>query len=175
MILLYQPQYSIGESMKQKTQNIKYGFTILEMIVSMGVFAIAVLIAVGSLLALTNAQKKALVFQSTQDNLRFALETMARDIRTGDNYSGGGSSIAFTSVSGPVTYRAKNGRIEKSNDGTNFQPLTSADVNIENLTFYVISNPHPRVTIVLKGVSGSGSTRSELNLQTTISQRKIQR
>lgn len=171
----------------------------LEMIVSMGVFAITVLIGVGSLLALTNAQKKALVFQSTQDNLRFALETIARDIRTGDFYycasnisdvpqipfqkdcSSGGPSFTFKNVAGnTITYQVQNNRIQKKDGAGNFQPLTSPDILVEYFTFYVIGsldsdNFHPRVTIVAKGVSGSGSARSELNLQTTVSQRKIQR
>ena len=173
----------------------------LEMIVSMGVFAIAVLISVGSLLALTNAQKKALVLQSTQDNLRFALETIARDIRTGDFYycgsnisdippiphnslkdcSSGGPSFTFNNVVGSeITYQSQNDRIQKKDGIGDFQPLTSPDIAIEYLIFYVIGSSssddfHPRVTIVAKAVSGSGSTRSELNLQTTVSQKKIQR
>lgn len=177
----------------------KKGFTLLEMMVSMGVFVIAVFLSVGSLLALTNAQKKALVLQSTQDNLRFALETAARDIRTGDFYycgsnvsdvpqipsrkdcSSGGPSLTFKNVSGnTITYQARNNRIQKKDGAIDFQPLTSGDIVIEYLTFYVIGssdtdNFHPRVTIVAKGVSGSGSTRSALNLQTTVSQRTIQR
>ena len=173
----------------------------LEMIVSMGVFSIAVLIAVGSLLALTNAQKKALVLQSTQDNLRFALETMARDIRTGDLYhcaddvvltrvdcASGNDIFTFLNASGAtVTYKASGNRILRSiNGGVTFDPTTSSDITIEYLLFFVIGSPeddgtpggdkfHPRVTIVAKGVSGSGASRSELNLQTTVSQRKIQR
>lgn len=171
----------------------------LEMIVSMGVFAIAVLIAVGSLLALTNAQKKALVFQSTQDNLRFALETIARDIRTGDVYYCGsnisdvpqissekdcpssGPSFTFVNVArNTITYQARNNRIQKKDGAGDFQPLTSSDISMEYFSFYVIGSSgsddfHPRVTIVAKGVSGSGASRSELNLQTTVSQRKIQR
>lgn len=177
----------------------KKGFTLLEMIVSMGVFVIAVFLSVGSLLALTNAQKKALVLQSTQDNLRFALETIARDIRTGDFYycgsnvsdvpqipsrkdcSSGSPSLTFKNVSGnTITYQARNNRIQRKDGALNFEPLTSGDIVLGYLTFYVIGssdtdNFHPRVTIVAKGVSGSGSTRSELNLQTTVSQRTIQR
>jgi len=177
----------------------KKGFTLLEMIISMGVFAIAALIGVGSLLALTNAQRKALVFQSTQDNIRFAIESMARDIRTGNFYycgsnltdipvtasfkdcSSGGPSFNFTNVSDQrITYQAIDNRIQKSQDGGPFQAITSGDVGIEYLTFYVIGSPtddelHPRVTIVASGVAGSESSRSELSLQTTVSQRTVQR
>jgi len=60
------------------------GFTMLEMIVSVGVFATVAVLAVTSLLALTNAQKKALALQSVQDNLRFSIEAIARDLRQGD-------------------------------------------------------------------------------------------
>lgn len=177
----------------------KKGFTLLEMIISMGVFAVAALIGVSSLLALTNAQRKALVFQSTQDNLRFAVEEMAREIRTGNFYycgislsdipatpsfkdcSSGGPSLNFTNVLGQrITYQALQNRIQKSQDGGAFQSITSGDVGIEYLTFYAIGSPnndafHPRVTIVSRGVSGSGVSRSELSLQTTVSQRTIQR
>jgi len=183
--------------MEQKTE--KKGFTLLEMIISMGVFAVAALIGVSSLLALTNAQKKALVFQSTQDNLRFAVEAMAREIRTGNFYycgtnlgdipqnssykdcSAGGPSFNFTNVSGQrVTYQALQNRIQKSLNGGIFQAITSGDIGIEYLTFFVIGSSgddefHPRVTIVARGISGVGSSRSELSLQTTVSQRTIQR
>ncbi len=169
------------------------------MIISLGIFAIAVFISVGSLLALTDAQKKALVFQSTQDNLRFALDTIAKDIRLGDFYycgsdpddipevfskkdcPEGGSVFTFKNINGlPVVLREKNRRIERSLDGSDFQPLTSGDVSIEYLIFYVLGSPDsdnlsPRATIVLRGVSGLGRSRSELNLQTTVSQRKLVR
>ncbi|MEK7503275.1 MAG: type II secretion system protein [Patescibacteria group bacterium] len=177
----------------------KKGFTLLEMIISMGVFAVAALIGVGSLLALTSAQRKALVFQSTQDNIRFAVEAMARDIRTGNFYycgtsssdipaspsykdcASGGPSLNFTNVSGQrITYQAIGSRIQKSQDGGPFQAITSSDIGIEYLTFYVIGAPvdddfHPRVTIVARGIAGSGASRSELSLQTTVSERTVQR
>ena len=173
----------------------KKGFTLIEMIVALGVFLIAVLISTSSLLALTNAQRKALIFQSTQDNLSFALETMTRDIRTGDSYHcaddvslvptdcpSGNDTLTFQNVAGlTVTYRISEGRIFRSiNAGSTFDPVTSADVTIEQLIFYVLGSPttdslHPRVTIALRGVSGSGTGRSELDLETTVSQRSIQR
>jgi prepilin-type N-terminal cleavage/methylation domain-containing protein len=67
------------------------GFTLLEMIVAVGVFSVAAVLGVSSYLALTAAQKKALTLQSVQDNLRFAIETMASDIRAGNFYYCGGA------------------------------------------------------------------------------------
>ncbi|OGF74441.1 hypothetical protein A3J56_00390 [Candidatus Giovannonibacteria bacterium RIFCSPHIGHO2_02_FULL_46_20] len=62
------------------------GFTLIEMTVAVGVFAILASLSVGSLLMLTSAQKKAATLQSVQDNLRFALEVMTKDARFGDQY-----------------------------------------------------------------------------------------
>ena len=62
------------------------GFTLLEMIVAVGVFALLTSLSVGSLLMLTGTQKKAASLQSIQDNLRFALEAISKDIRFGDQY-----------------------------------------------------------------------------------------
>ncbi len=62
------------------------GFTLLEMVVAVGVFAVAAVLGVSSYLALTGAQKKALTLQSIQNNLRFVIESMARDIRVGSYY-----------------------------------------------------------------------------------------
>src|SRR3989338_10090490 len=62
------------------------GFTLLEMIVAVGVFAVLASLSVGSLLMLTGAQKKAATLQSIQDNLRFALEAMSKDARFGDQF-----------------------------------------------------------------------------------------
>lgn len=64
----------------------KKGFSLLELIVAIGVFAVVATIAVGALLGLSTAQKKAFYIQTNQDNIRFALETMARELRTGICY-----------------------------------------------------------------------------------------
>ncbi|MBI2052846.1 MAG: prepilin-type N-terminal cleavage/methylation domain-containing protein [Candidatus Ryanbacteria bacterium] len=64
----------------------KKGFTLLEIIVAVALFAVVATSAVASLLAINGAQKKAVFMQINQDNIRFALESMAREIRTGTEY-----------------------------------------------------------------------------------------
>ena len=178
-------------------KNQKKGFTLLEMIVSLGIFAIAALLATSSLLSLTDAQKKAYSLQSAYDNIRFALETIAKDIRTGDIfYCGasfddlpavpapkdcalGGPSLTYKNVTGNnIAYRVLNSKIEKFVDGVPVGDMTSSDMTINTLTFYVLGSPpsdnlQPRLTIIIQGTAGSGRSASKLNLQTTISQRKI--
>ncbi len=186
--------------MKNKKFKIKnFGFTLVEMIVSLGVFAIATLISTSSLLALTNAQKKALAFASAEDNIRFAIELMSKEIRTGDVYycgstfddipqkpsprncSSGGASLTFKNAQGiVVAYQVAGNRIQRSIAGAPFQPITSSDVNIQNLLFYVLGSLandslHPRITIAISGTAGSGSTRIVIDLETTVNQRKVER
>jgi prepilin-type N-terminal cleavage/methylation domain-containing protein len=64
---------------------VKYtkGFTLVEMIVSLAIFAVVAVIAIGALLKVIDANKKAQSIQSSVTNLNFALESMSRDLRTG--------------------------------------------------------------------------------------------
>lgn len=57
------------------------GFTLVELIVAMGIFAFAAVFAVASLLALVSVQRKAAATQDAFDNVRFALEFMAKETR----------------------------------------------------------------------------------------------
>ena len=62
------------------------GFTIIEMIVSLAVFAFVITIAVGALLMLVAASRQLQGEQSVMTNLSFALDAMTREIRTGSFY-----------------------------------------------------------------------------------------
>ncbi len=170
------------------------GFTLLEMIVALGVFAIAALISVSSLLALTDAQGKAFAIENSYDNLRFVVEAMAKDLRTGTLYYcgtspddipaipvsqpcvGGGQSLTYKNAGEEIiAYRILNNKIEKFVDGNLIGAMTSDDLTIEQLVFYVISGSglQPRITITMRGSAGLGREKSTFNLQTTVSQRQI--
>jgi prepilin-type N-terminal cleavage/methylation domain-containing protein len=72
--------------MKHYPRSKQDAFTLIELIVAVGVFAIVATITTGTLLILTKAEKKAINVQTGYDNLRYALEAMAKEIRTGINY-----------------------------------------------------------------------------------------
>lgn len=59
------------------------GFTLVEMIVSLALFSVVAVIAIGALLKVIDANNKAQSIQSSVTNLNFALESMSRDLRTG--------------------------------------------------------------------------------------------
>lgn len=62
------------------------GFTLVEMIVSMAIFIVVALIAVGALLKVLDANRKSLNLKTAINNLNFALESMSREMRVGGDY-----------------------------------------------------------------------------------------
>jgi prepilin-type N-terminal cleavage/methylation domain-containing protein len=67
-------------------KNKKRGFTLLEMIVSLGIFSLVAVIAVGSLVRITGLNRRAQSLQSAMDNVSFALESMTRNMRYGSGF-----------------------------------------------------------------------------------------
>lgn len=178
------------------------GFTLIELMVSVAIFSIVMVIAVGSLFSMMDANRKAQALKSSINNLAFALENMSRQIRSGSTYHcgvgalttaldcpSGGSQIAFEPYGGSasnandqVVYRHAGARIERStNGGATFLPITSPEVTVEDLTFYVVGSlpndfpmQQPKVVITLSGYAGvTDRTRTEVRLQTMITSRLL--
>lgn len=162
------------------------GYTLIELIIATGLFALIMLLASGAYLMMIGLQRQAQGIATGIDNLSFALETMTRDIRTGSAYScgpvldsgdcavSGGSSFTFTpsgeGVGTGVTYELGSqsgpngstvGNITK--DGA---ILTDPSVDITSLTFYVSGtsksdNAQPHVTITISGKVLYGKGKDE--------------
>lgn len=63
------------------------GFTLIEMIVSLGVFSVVLTITTGALLSLISSNQRYQNEQNVMTNLSFALDSMTRELRTGYNYN----------------------------------------------------------------------------------------
>ncbi len=70
------------------------GFTLIETLVSLGVFSIVITIVVGSLLMLVGGNQRVQGEQAVMSNLTFALDSMTREIRTGTHYYCGASNAS---------------------------------------------------------------------------------
>lgn len=142
------------------------GFTLVEMIVAVALFAIVMTICVDVLLSLVNANRKAQALQSVMNNLNIALDGMVRSIREGTVYhcgTGGGpnmapqdcasgdTSFAFEPYGNSAsdqpwiyTYAPDEngvGRIYKTVNGlANSIPLTASEVSIDDMHFYVVGS-----------------------------------
>jgi len=157
------------------------GFSVIEMIVAVAVFAVALTVSLTGFLNVSNIQKKAESFRTINDNLNFTLETITRDIRTGSEYYlYSPSEIEFKSGENKgIIYRLSgSGQIErKIVDETDFLALTAPELKITKLLFDVRGvglgdGLQPLVIILIKGTAGEEKGKSEFNLQTTVSQRK---
>lgn len=71
-----------------KKNNLPYaGFTLLEIIVAMGIFSIVVFIALGVFISVIKAQQVIIPTQQTLNNTRTLMELTLREWRTGSNYA----------------------------------------------------------------------------------------
>ncbi|MBI2054581.1 MAG: prepilin-type N-terminal cleavage/methylation domain-containing protein [Candidatus Sungbacteria bacterium] len=165
------------------------GFTLLEMLVSIGIFAVVIVSSISVILSIGGAQQKVSNTQNIQDNIRFTLELMTKEMRQGTDYTGQNctgsqcAGILFRNFQGNVTgYCSENGvikRTEGSPDCAAGSPMTSNDIQITKLLFYLLgtgcgpADGQPRVTIAISGRSTGpkASLESSFNLQTTVTQR----
>lgn len=176
------------------------GFTLVELMVSMSVFSLVLVMSMGAITSVLDANQKSQSLRAVMDNLNFTLEGMTRAIRFGENYhcgssgdltiptdcpAGSSSMTVKTSDGAQVTYSLSGSRIARSVNGGTQYFITSNDITIQSLSFRVFgSYPansgggptdllQPQVIIVVKGYAGELSTRSTFSLETTVSQRKF--
>jgi prepilin-type N-terminal cleavage/methylation domain-containing protein len=181
-------------------QNHQSGFTLIEMIVAVGLFGIVMMVSVTALVALVDANRKAQALQSVINNLNIAIDGMSRSIREGSNYRCGaaapadpncqnGTIIYFEHYGGdPLNanddwiYEFRNGRIYKSTNGNTGGevPITAAEVSIDSVSFYVFGASRgdiaqPKVMMVIKGSAGTtkANVKTNFHVQSTAVQRVI--
>lgn len=159
------------------------GFTLIELIVALGVFMVVMTITLSAFLNIIDIQKKTEAFRKVNDNLNFTMEAMMREIREGTKYCPSGcanGSFSFTNKDlNTIKYELNTGGYIERTKGTNTLRMTSDGVEITNLSFFVRGNvegdkQQPLVTISINGKSGiKEKLKSTLNLQATVSQRKL--
>lgn len=159
------------------------GYTLIELIIAVGLFAVIMTLASGGYLLMIGLNRQTQGIATGIDNLSFALEVMTREIRTGSAYScglslgrgdcaSGGTSFTFTPVDSgsSVTYRretqvapggASVGALTK-----NGAPLTDPSVDVQSVAFYVTGTTRgdsqpPHVTMVVTGVVAYGAGRTQ--------------
>lgn len=169
----------------------------LELIVALGVFSLAVLSAVSIFITTLNAQRRILATQTNVDNIRYVMEIIGKEARMAKQdagYCGHAGQVFYTSPNGRelsfvnyrnecVTYSVTNGRLMKDlvvDDVSSGEiPITADTIAITKVEFISqeIEEPllvaQPRITILLKFVSNVVGTKNteSISVQTTISSR----
>lgn len=158
---------------------IQSGFTLVEMLVAVTLFIIIISVTAGVFINSLRTQQAVIALISANDNASLALEQMAREIRTGSQFTAdrNGSRLSFVSQKyGRVVYsfNVQTNAIERNN-----LPLTGNNVKVDYLYFDLLGagvgdGKSTRVTIRL-GVSSTDSRVRDIvvPLQTTISSRQL--
>lgn len=157
------------------------GLTMIELIVAIGIFGLVISIVISIYILAVINQRRIITVRNVNDNIRFTIEAMSREIRTGRNFSSEAGRLLFVNVNGEnIAYRLANDRIEKSIDGgDSYLVMTGPEVTISYLGFYLngqlaSDGIQPRVTVTIGADSKIGSQNTNLKIQTTISARLIQ-
>lgn len=198
LLCILQVKSQFNKFNNMTTSRLNKGFTLIEILTSLGLFMVVMTISMGAILGIFDANRKTQSLKIVMDNLNFALESMSREIRYGTNYhcgAGGGNltnplncpsgstQISFLSSDNiQIVYRQNGSQIEKStNGGASFIAVTAPEINIDNLEFYTfgagnaaVNTLQPKVIIKLQGRAGSKeNTQSVFSVQTMVSQRLL--
>jgi len=150
------------------------GFTLVELIVGVAIFSLVILIAVSLLTTALRVQRKSIAIQNVQDNSRYLMGFIAKEIRMSEIKTGDGPSADLSIYHldhGDIIYTFTGTQITRNGDA-----ISSDEVKVQG-TFYVdgrgSDDDQPRVTIVMKvrTTGGKVEEQAEMNLQTTLSQR----
>ena len=189
--------------MKHKTYNMKHktpaketfqvssfkfhekGYTLIELMVSIGIFSIVVAMTSAMFMTSLKGQEKSYTSQNVADSARYAMEMMSREIRMGTGFSSNGAYLQFTST---MPHRdgqtvkfwldAGSGQIMFDDDIAALPleaAITSLNVKVSSLSFLLDSVDHERITIVMRveSVGTKEDVKTTMDLQTTISPRRL--
>ncbi|MEX0913210.1 MAG: type II secretion system protein [Candidatus Paceibacterota bacterium] len=145
-----------------------FGFSLIELLVSMALFIVVLTIGVGALMVLISSNAKAQNIQVAVSNIQFALDSMAREVRTGNGYycstgaetTGdyktvqdcnkgtylsvveGGKSLTQGAQNRRIAYRynASGQSVERKIGNGVWVPLTSSGVKVTSMHFNVANS-----------------------------------
>ena len=157
------------------------GFSVVETITAVFVFSLMILAIGGIYVHILSMQRRGTGAQKVQEDMLYALEVMAREIRVSSITNQDDTTCAATTltiqhpVNGTVTYtRSATNRIERIQGGT-VTYLTSANVNVGRLRFCIDGtqstgdNEQSRITVTAQIASVADARDAvTFDIQTTI-------
>lgn len=171
------------------------GFTLVEMLVSIALFAIVLVITLGSIMTIVDVNRKSQSLTIVMNDLNFVLENITRSVKTGEIMEDPVLSVGEIYVredlknkKRDVLYRFdNNGKITRSvKEPEEYfwgEPvaITSEQIKIDNFSVQIYGSQNdgdsrqPRVLISMEGTALVGPTiSSKFHIQTTVSQRRLE-
>ena len=71
---------------EHKHSNTQHGFTLIEIVVSLALFSVVAVVAIGAFLKIIAANRRAQAIETAVNDAGFALESLVRDLRVGTDY-----------------------------------------------------------------------------------------
>lgn len=170
----------------------------IELVVSIMIFSVLILSATQIFKMVVDGQRGAISAQNIQENIRYAMEKMSKEIRMAQisnqscygaaiykvfNPAGGGTELYFKNKDGEcVNYYLENNRLKIMVDngtGAVADFITPAKIEISNLKFYVdddfigaFHSKQPYVTMVMDAKAiGNEMHQQKMKIQMTVSSR----
>jgi prepilin-type N-terminal cleavage/methylation domain-containing protein len=178
----------------EKDKKEKQGFTLIELLVSMAVFSLIVASATSVFVSVLQAQRRLLAMQEIFSQISYLEEYTSRSIRMAkkdllgtcitakSNYdiTRSGQGIKFMNYKGECQeFYLSNFKLME-NKSSVVSELTSNSLSVNNFSINLsgnsqLDNVQPRVTLFLnvKGTGARAEQQAEAQIQTTISQRKL--
>lgn len=132
----------MNKIIKNNQRNIKTfkeGFTLVEVMISIGLFTVIMVIGIGAVLSVGSTNRKTKALRKVIDNMSFVMEDMARSMRLGDYFYcsvGTISSVDLYDGIGQTTQDSPSGQLCKS---ISFEPYwNSLPATPENQIIYSI-------------------------------------
>ena len=164
------------------------GLTLLELVISISLFAVLTLVATRAYTKITEIQDRTKDLQNMEGDLRYAMNVLADEAKNATPHTAGGdpacggagcNNVYFCTSLGQLYLRDKNGvcvtyslsgsNIVINRNGTNYT-ITSNDVTVSTLTF-ATSTAGDRVLLKLRA-SGSTDYNKTINYQTAVTNTK---
>jgi len=156
----------------------KKGFTLIELLVAMSIFIVVIFIVLSLFVTGLKAQRKVLAQQNIQDNARYLMGFIAKELRMSEIDSVSPTILNITRHdSVAVTYAFTGDTIVRSS-GAVSGPINSEEVSVTG-RFYDLGigedGQQARITIVMKiqTISDKPEGEAEVNIQTTLCQRNL--
>lgn len=172
---------------RNKKNNKQKGYSLIELLISIGLFSVVVSIMASMFMTSLRGQQKAFTAQNVSDNIRYALEIMSKEIRMGTNFNlisatdlqftsnmpnRNGTTVEFSLVGGKILFD------DDIASGPTATPITSSNINVSAL--YFVSFPsgttQPRIFISAQASSTgvASDAQSTINIETVASPRALQ-
>lgn len=182
------PDYILKQDIQRTTHR---GFTLMEVMVSISIFAIIITIGIGSLLTIFKTLQQTRADRQTLDSVSYIIDTMTRRIRTAESVIVDSTNeITITDQDGKsVIYSVRQSSTDSGNGVTYYELITTDDAIDQGNTLYTLTpkdfkitnmefvektgNGQPLVEIHLAGLVKNGQRESKLLLQTAVSVRKF--